>query len=173
MNPVKRCTACQQELSLEMFRKQSRTKDGYQYECKNCTSSRAALRYAKKPEILEKNKQWQALNKPRHNEASQKYYHSLAGQINRTISRILDKMLGRASNAQIVGIPIAALADTIARQLPPHLTAADYHVRWHLELLAGCPPARLTEERAREFFHWQQIIAQESGDHNSDFGVTH
>ena len=50
---MKICTACGLEKSFEDFRKQSKTKDGYKYRCKECDNLAAREYYKRKKDKIE------------------------------------------------------------------------------------------------------------------------
>ena len=45
---MKTCTSCKLEKPFEDFRRQSKTKDGYKYRCKECDNSAAREYYQRK-----------------------------------------------------------------------------------------------------------------------------
>lgn len=175
MKITKTCTACRTELPLENFRKQSGTKDGLQYECKDCTSDRAARRYAQNPEILEKNKEWQENNKDKHNEAAKRYYHSPTGRLNRGLNKALDKILGRNRESlfHLLGTSVAALTVHLNDTLPQNTQLDDYQDKWYVGFLKEPNfKALKTEQDVREAFNWSNLVAKEKSQITEDFGVT-
>lgn len=70
----KNCNSCFKTLALSEFSKQSSSKDGYKYRCKDC-DKRYFDRYyaAKQPEILETVKLWQSKNPGKVFEHKKKY----------------------------------------------------------------------------------------------------
>ena len=60
---MKICTKCKEQKPLEAFRKQSSTKDGLKYYCKDCDNKTAKSYYQKnKGKIVDKVKEWQKNN---------------------------------------------------------------------------------------------------------------
>ena len=72
---VKICTQCKESKSLDDFRKQSKTKDGYKYRCKECDDLAAREYYKRrKDKIISNAKKWQADNPDKVREYKKKYY---------------------------------------------------------------------------------------------------
>ena len=56
---MKTCTSCKLEKPFEDFRRQSKTKDGYKYRCKECDNLAAREYYQrKKKKIIENALEW-------------------------------------------------------------------------------------------------------------------
>ena len=72
---MKVCTKCKEEKSLRDFRKQSSTKDGLKYYCKEC-DDRTAKRYYEenKKKIITKVTQWQKDNPDKVKDYKKSYY---------------------------------------------------------------------------------------------------
>ncbi len=72
---MKVCTKCKEEKSLEDFRKQSSTKDGLKYYCKECDDRTAKRYYEKnKKKIIIKVTQWQKDNPSKVRDYKKSYY---------------------------------------------------------------------------------------------------
>ena len=72
---MKVCTKCGQQKPLDAFRKQSSTKDGLKYHCKECDNKTAKSYYNKnKKKIVEKVKEWQKNNPNKVKEYKKSYY---------------------------------------------------------------------------------------------------
>lgn len=176
MNITKACTACEAELPLssDYFRKQSGTKDGFQYECVRCTSLRANVRYTEKPEVLEKNKQWQQNNKEKHNEIAKRYYNSPTGRLNRGLNKALNDLFTRARESffHFVGTSPSALAVHLSKSLPKGMTMEDYQSKWFVGFVREPKDKDLkTEEGRRAAFNWENLCIKEKGVIEGDFGV--
>ena len=72
---MKTCTKCKQTLHLTEFRKQSSTKDGLKYCCKECDNKAAKSYYKKnKGKIVNKVKEWQKNNPEKVKGYKKSYY---------------------------------------------------------------------------------------------------
>ncbi len=72
---MKICTKCKEEKPLGDFRKQSSTKDGLKYYCKECDNRIAKKYYEKnKGKIVNNVKQWQKDNPNKVKEYKKSYY---------------------------------------------------------------------------------------------------
>ena len=72
---LKVCTKCKEALPLSDFRKQSSTKDGLKYYCKECDNELAKSYYKKnKEKIVGKVKEWQEKNPEKVKEYKKSYY---------------------------------------------------------------------------------------------------
>jgi predicted methyltransferase len=72
---MKICTKCKEEKSLGDFRKQSSTKDGLKYYCKECDDKTAKRYYEKnKKKIITKVTQWQKDNPDKVKDYKKSYY---------------------------------------------------------------------------------------------------
>ena len=72
---MKTCTKCKQALPLTEFRKQSSTKDGLKYCCKECDNKAAKSYYQKnKNKIIEKVTEWQKSNPDKVKTYKKSYY---------------------------------------------------------------------------------------------------
>ena len=72
---MKICTKCKEEKSLGDFRKQSSTKDGLKYYCKECDDITAKKYYEKnKKKIITKVTQWQKDNPSKVKDYKKSYY---------------------------------------------------------------------------------------------------
>ena len=72
---MKTCTSCKLEKPVEDFRRQSKTKDGYKYRCKECDNSAAREYYQrKKKKIIENALEWQKNNPDKVKEYKKRYY---------------------------------------------------------------------------------------------------
>jgi len=72
---MKICTKCKEEKPLEAFRKQSSTKDGLKYYCKECDDKTAKKYYEKnKKKIITKVTQWQKDNPSKVKGYKKSYY---------------------------------------------------------------------------------------------------
>ena len=72
---MKICTKCKEQKPLEAFRKQSSTKDGLKYYCKDCDNKTAKSYYQKnKSKIVDKVKEWQKNNPEKVKEYKKSYY---------------------------------------------------------------------------------------------------
>ena len=72
---MKICTKCKEEKSLEDFRKQSSTKDGLKYYCKECDDRTAKKYYERnKNKIISKVTQWQKENPDKVKSYKKSYY---------------------------------------------------------------------------------------------------
>ena len=72
---VKICTKCKEEKPLEAFRRQSSTKDGLKYYCKECDDRTAKRYYEKhKKKIITKVTQWQKDNPTKVRDYKKSYY---------------------------------------------------------------------------------------------------
>lgn len=99
MNFTKLCSACKRELSLVLFRKQKGTKDGYQYECRECGNARAKNRYhAKKDDVAEANKAWLANHPISRAKINARYYQAKA-KAARKAAREAKKLQEKPENA--------------------------------------------------------------------------
>ena len=73
---MKICTTCGLEKSFEDFRKQSKTKDGYKYRCKECDNLAATEYYKrKKDKIIKNTLEWQKNNPDKVKEYKKRYYN--------------------------------------------------------------------------------------------------
>ena len=69
------CTSCHESKPYDLFRKQSKTKDGYKYRCKECDNLAAREYYKrKKSKIIKNAKEWQKNNPDKVKEYKKKYY---------------------------------------------------------------------------------------------------
>ena len=72
---MKTCTKCKHTLPLTEFRKQSSTKDGLKYCCKECDNKAAKSYYEKnKQKIVSKVKEWQKNNPEKIKGYKKNYY---------------------------------------------------------------------------------------------------
>ncbi len=72
---MKICTKCNEEKPLDAFRKQSSTKDGLKYHCKECDDRNAKSYYNKnKGKIVTKVKGWQKNNPTKVKGYKKSYY---------------------------------------------------------------------------------------------------
>jgi len=72
---MKICTKCKEQKPLEAFRKQSSTKDGLKYYCKECDDKTAKRYYEKnKKKIITKVTQWQKDNPDKVKDYKKSYY---------------------------------------------------------------------------------------------------
>ncbi len=72
---MKICTKCKEQKPLSAFRKQSSTKDGLKYYCKECDNQTAKKYYEKnKNKIIEKVTQWQKSNPEKVKGYKKSYY---------------------------------------------------------------------------------------------------
>ena len=72
---MKICTKCKEQKPLEAFRKQSSTKDGLKYYCKECDNQTAKKYYEKnKSKIIEKVTEWQKSNPDKVKTYKKSYY---------------------------------------------------------------------------------------------------
>tara|TARA_R100000234_G_scaffold115481_1_gene91542 strand:+ start:625 stop:891 length:267 start_codon:yes stop_codon:yes gene_type:complete len=72
---MKICTKCKEAKSLDCFRKQSSTKDGLKYYCKDCDNKTAKSYYQKnKGKIVDKVKEWQKNNPEKVKGYKKSYY---------------------------------------------------------------------------------------------------
>ena len=72
---MKICTKCKEAKSLDRFRKQSSTKDGLKYHCKECDNQTAKSYYNKnKKKIVHKVREWQKNNPTKVKEYKKSYY---------------------------------------------------------------------------------------------------
>lgn len=174
MNNEKSCTSCKRLLPFEMFRRQSRTKDGLQYECRDCTGRRAAVRYAGNPAIKEKNAAWQESNKELHNEYSKKYYHSPTGRMRRALNKALDERLGKSRQSffEIIGTSASSLIVHLMTTLPEDMKIEDYQTGWLVGFVKEPDFTKvITPEDVRSAFNWQNLKAIEKSLIAEDFGV--
>ncbi len=175
MKITKTCSNCKRDLPLDSFRKQSSSKDGLQYECRGCTSARAARRYKENPEILKDHKKWQEENKGKHNDASKRYYYSLTGRMNRSLNNTLDELFSRKRETffHIVGTSVSALVIHLMQTIPKHLNIDDYQETWFVGFVNEPDFNTLTNPAMiRDSFHWQNLCAKEKGVIDGDFGVS-
>lgn len=71
---MKICYKCKESKDYVQFHKDSRSKDGFQYKCKDCKKEWSKLRYENKKEHITKvNKKWQDNNKDKVREISKKW----------------------------------------------------------------------------------------------------
>lgn len=123
-------------MPLDSFRKQGRSKDGLQYECKLCTTMRAAERYkSKKDEIIQKNIAWQNDNKEKHAEAALRYYNSPTGRLGRALNKRLDELLGetRLPFINLIGLSPSTLILHLATYLSKETSITDYGTKWKVK----------------------------------------
>ncbi len=72
---MKTCTKCKEQKPLAAFRKQSSTKDGLKYYCKDCDNKSAKSYYEKnKNKIVGKVKEWQKNNPEKVKDYKKTYY---------------------------------------------------------------------------------------------------
>lgn len=72
---MKICTKCKEAKALGAFRKQSSTKDGLKYHCKECDDRNAKSYYNKnKGKIVTKVKEWQKNNPTKVKGYKKSYY---------------------------------------------------------------------------------------------------
>ena len=72
---MKVCTKCKEAKALGAFRRQSSTKDGLKYFCKECDDATAKKYYEKnKKEIITKVTQWQKDNPDKVKDYKKSYY---------------------------------------------------------------------------------------------------
>jgi len=72
---MKICTKCNEEKPLDAFRKQSSTKDGLKYHCKECDDRNDKSYYNKnKGKIVTKVKEWQKNNPTKVKGYKKSYY---------------------------------------------------------------------------------------------------
>ena len=72
---MKVCTKCKEAKALGAFRRQSSTKDGLKYFCKECDDATAKKYYKKnKKKIITKVTQWQKDNPNKVKEYKKSYY---------------------------------------------------------------------------------------------------
>ena len=72
---MKICTKCNEEKPLDAFRKQSSTKDGLKYYCKECDNQTAKKYYEKnKNKIISKVTEWQKNNPTKVKGYKKSYY---------------------------------------------------------------------------------------------------
>tara|TARA_Y100001973_G_C5080122_1_gene272046 strand:+ start:72 stop:365 length:294 start_codon:yes stop_codon:yes gene_type:complete len=72
---MKVCTKCKEQKPLTAFRKQSSTKDGLKYYCKECDNEMAKSYYSKnKNKIVDKVKEWQKNNPDKVKNYKKSYY---------------------------------------------------------------------------------------------------
>jgi hypothetical protein len=72
---MKVCTKCKEQKPLEAFRRQSSTKDGLKYYCKECDDTTAKKYYEKnKKKIIIKVTQWQKDNPNKVRDYKKSYY---------------------------------------------------------------------------------------------------
>jgi predicted methyltransferase len=72
---MKICTKCKEQKPLAAFRKQSSTKDGLKYYCKECDDKTAKRYYEKnKKKIITKVTQWQKDNPDKVKDYKKSYY---------------------------------------------------------------------------------------------------
>lgn len=81
MEILKYCRACAETKSIELFNKQSSSKDGFKYECRKCAAARNKKLYQNKtPEELAAYKesvvQWQKDNPDDFSAAQSRYRES-------------------------------------------------------------------------------------------------
>ncbi len=73
---MKTCTSCRLEKPFKDFRRQSKTKDGYKYRCKECDNLAAREYYQrKKKKIIENALEWQKNNPDKVKEYKKRYYN--------------------------------------------------------------------------------------------------
>jgi len=72
---MKICTKCKEQKPLAAFRRQSSTKDGLKYFCKECDDATAKKYYEKnKNKIISKVTQWQKDNPDKVKDYKRSYY---------------------------------------------------------------------------------------------------
>ena len=72
---TKLCRSCSQELSVELFSKNRRNRDGYRYSCKACEKKKAAEYYGRnKGRIGDKVAKWQGDNSDKVRGYKREYY---------------------------------------------------------------------------------------------------
>jgi len=72
---MKNCPKCKEQKPLAAFRKQSSTKDGLKYYCKECDDKTAKRYYEKnKKKIITKVTQWQKDNPDKVKDYKKSYY---------------------------------------------------------------------------------------------------
>ena len=75
---MKACTQCKESKPLDDFRRQSKTKDGYKYRCKECDDLAARDYYKRRRgKIILNAKKWQADNPDKVKEYKKKYYERI------------------------------------------------------------------------------------------------
>ena len=105
MTITKRCTKCWDVKDVKQFQKQSRSKDGYKSECRECSNIRAAKRYKQNPKILLQNKKWMDNHPKEHSKHAAAYRKSPQGRFARYLADTLYKILSvrRVNVRDIVG----------------------------------------------------------------------
>lgn len=78
---MKYCNRCKNEQPKQNFVKSSTSKDGLYYYCKKC-SKEVKTQHRKKPETMEKEKQYRQINSLKRNEY-QKRYHLEKPEVNK------------------------------------------------------------------------------------------
>jgi hypothetical protein len=165
----KQCRKCQEVKPISEYRKQSKSPDGLQRECKSCGDQRAKERYKnKRTEILAQTTEWAKNNKDKRQVIASKYNNTPSGRINSKINYALDRVLGvvRDTFPKIIGLNPSDFAIYLTGHLPEGLSWEDYGEKWVVGVLSH------GEILTKEDLHWKNLMPRLKKDEKDmDFSI--
>lgn len=121
---TKKCSKCEQELSVNEFCSDKKSKDGKQSQCKKCKTYQLVLYYKKNPH--KKSKRTKQDNKKRYEN------NKISMNFSRRMRKTLNELKDSRSWEMLVGYTVFELKEHLEKLFKPGMSWDNYGL-WHID----------------------------------------